>query len=79
MEKVYLLYSCDAWLSTSSLECVGTFTTFDKLVETLHEYLSKTKPYEADGMIKEIKDYYQTQGHDENWWVREMTLNEFYG
>lgn len=80
MEKVYLLYSCDAWLSTSSLECMGTFATFDKLVESLQEYLTKTlKTDEVDEMIKEIKDNYQTQGHRENWMVQVMTLNEFYG
>lgn len=79
MENVYLLYSGDAWLSTSSLECMGVFATFDKLVELLQEYLSKTNPDEVDEMIKEIKDNYQTQGHRVNWLVQVMTLNEFYG
>lgn len=80
MEKVYLLYSGDAWLSTSSLECMGTFTTFDKLVESLQEYLSKyLNPDEVDEMIEEMKLNYQTQGHRRNWMVEVVTLNEFYG
>lgn len=80
MENVYLLYSGDAWLSTSSLECMGTFTTFDKLVESLQEYLSKhLNPDEVDEMIEEMKLNYQTQGHRRNWMVEVVTLNEFYG
>ncbi len=42
MKEVFVLYCGDAWLSRSSLVCMGIFSCFDKAVDAALEEIRKT-------------------------------------
>jgi len=63
--QVYLLYRGDAWLSTSSLELLAVFTSFEKVVEYLRR---KKKAFRLNSDdLKQFEINHQTQGLDTNY------------
>lgn len=43
--NIYLLYQGDAWLSTSSLELIGVFSSLEKASNHLHKKKRGTRSY----------------------------------
>ncbi|GAB6013321.1 hypothetical protein [Viscerimonas tarda] len=76
MEKVHLLYSCNAWHSWDSFRLQGVFTG----KEPLDAYLSDMKKEEllTDENMEQLRLYRQTQDRERNYVIEEQETNPNY-
>ena len=74
--KVYLLYSGNAWLNTSSLQLLSVCTTTDRAVELAVEHAKDGEEPLDDESIEELDSQRQTYGRDENYLICETELDE---
>lgn len=78
MKEVFILYSADAWISRSSMVCMGVFSSLGKAIEGAMGELSKTLDEdELDECYKDLLNYRQTHGLDENWHIEIVELDKF--
>ena len=70
MKEVFLLSSCDAWLSHSSMRTIGVFSTLKLLIRYLKRYDTLS---EQD--ILQIISILQTQGRGVNYCVERLKIN----
>lgn len=78
-KKVYLLYTGNAWLNTSSLQVIAVCSTFEKAIELacIHSNDGK-EPLEEDDK-DELEMNRQTYGRDENYLICECEIDEIDG
>lgn len=74
--NIYLLYQGDAWLSTSSLELIGVFSSLEKASNHLHkkrEELGLTQE-----QLNQFNEIQQTQGYEINYYceIQELDPND---
>lgn len=75
-EEIFLLFSADAWHSTSSKELVGVFSDRDKLDDYLCEMERQGELIDEDiAMLNRIE---QTQGRDINYSFTTEKINPKY-
>lgn len=78
MKEVFILYSADAWISRSSMVCMGVFSSLGKAIESVMSELSKTLDEgRLDECYKDLLNYRQTHGLDENWHIEIVELDKF--
>jgi len=72
-----IVYTCDAWKSTKSLNLVGVFTNRKKLLQVLHK-LYKSNEIDVDGNPSTLKNLTlkQMQVKIEYLYLEEIELNE---
>ena len=75
-KKVYLLYTGNAWLNTSSLQLLAGCTTTDRAVELAVEHAKDGEEPLEDESIEELYSQRQTYGRDENYLICETELDE---
>ena len=77
MEKVYILYEGNAWLSNNSLVPMGVFENEELLTKGTKELIFNTfDEDEAEEVFDEFKNFKQTSGRDYNYFVKEVELNK---
>jgi hypothetical protein len=76
MEKVYLLYNCNAWHSWDSYHLQGVFTG----KEPLDAYLSDMKKEKllTDENMEQLRLHGQTQGRKRNYVIEEQETDPNY-
>ena len=78
MEKVFVLYSGDAWLSRSSMVCMGIFSSLEKAINSVIGELSYTLDEdELDKCYKDLVNHRQTYELNENWYIEIVELDKF--
>ena len=77
MVEVYILYSADAWISRSSMVCMGIFSCFDKAVDAALEEIKKTNREVYEDCHNDLTIYLQTHGLEENWYINIVELDKF--
>ena len=84
MEKVYILFECDAWHSTASMNILGVFSSREKMLEAFRgiaQDFIKTGHLdghvEVEDMVNELDNCRQTQGYATNFTYEEWTLDDF--
>ncbi len=70
---VYILYTCDAWHTYTSMSAIGTFSSWEMATEFLRR--NKRKFRLKNEEIEEFEMYHQTQGRDENYHCEMMPLD----
>lgn len=75
-KKVYLLYSGNAWLNTSSLHLLSVCSTVERAIELAVEYAEGGEESLDDESIEELDSQRQTYGRDENYLICETELDE---
>ena len=80
---IYLLYECDTWLTRDSMELLGVFSTYPKMIEALRD-IADTAIKEghlnadnADEIVEEFETISQTQGYATNYLYEVATLDEY--
>lgn len=74
-KKVYLLYTGNAWLNTSSLQLIAVCTSVEKAVELACTHASEgEEPLEEDDK-NELEMNRQTYGRDENYLICECEMD----
>lgn len=77
MEKnVYLLYSGNAWLNTSSLQLLSVCTTVERAIELAVEHADGGEEPLDDESKEELESQSQTYGRDENYLICETELDQ---
>lgn len=79
MKEVFILYSADAWVSRRSMVCMGVFSSFSKAMDAALEEIKKS---DVDSEVyedcyRDLLNYRQTQGLDENWLIEIVELDNF--
>jgi hypothetical protein len=76
MNKVHLLYGCNAWHSWDTFRLQGVFTD----EKPLWDYLSAMKKEErlTDGDMKQLRLHGQTQGRARNYVIEQQETNPKY-
>ena len=77
MKEVFVLYCGDAWLSRSSLACMGIFSCFDKAVDAALDEIKKTNGEVYEDCHNDLTIYLQTHGLEENWYINIVELDKF--
>ena len=79
--KVYVLYSGDCWLSTSSLETIGVFSDYKIMLDAIRSFaerrVSSKREVIEDYVDEFICNNNQTQGHNVNVMAETYTLNDY--
>ncbi len=74
--KVFLLYSGDAWLNTSSLQLLAVCTTPEKAVLLAKAHSQDGEEPLDEESKEELETNCQTFGRDENYLICESALDE---
>ena len=79
MKEVLVLYCGDAWLSRSSLVCMGIFSCFDKAVDAALEEIRKTDVDDEvyEDCYHDLLNCLQTHGLEKNWHIKIVELDNF--
>ena len=79
MVEVYILYSVDAWISRSSMVCMGIFSCFDKAVDAALEEIRKTDVDDEvyEDCYHDLLNCLQTHGLEKNWHIKIVELDNF--
>ena len=79
MKEVFVLYCGDAWLSRSSLVCMGIFSCFDKAVDAALEEIRKTDVDDEvyEDCYHDLLNCLQTHGLEKNWHIKIVELDNF--
>ena len=77
MEKVFVLYCGDAWLSRSSLVCMGVFSSFSNAMCAALEEIKKTNGEVYEDCYNDLTIHLQTHGLEENWYINIVELDKF--
>ena len=74
---VYVLYECDAWVSSSSLVPLGICDNTEDLMVSASELISErhSDEDEVEDMVLELGNYNQVTGYDVNYLIKEVELN----
>lgn len=75
-KKVYLLYSGNAWLNTSSLQLLSVCTTVERAIELAAEHAEGGEEPFDDESKEELECNRSTYGRDENYLICETELDE---
>ncbi len=70
---IYILYTCDAWHSHSSMTAIGTFSSLEMAAEFLRRNKRKFKLKTEE--IEEFEMFQQTQGREENYHCERVSLD----
>lgn len=75
-KKVYLLYSGNAWLNTSSLQLHSVCSTIERACELakVHSQSGEERLNEED--VSELECNRSTYGRDENYLIRETEMDK---
>ena len=74
-DKVYLLYSCNAWLNTSSLQRLAVCSSVDKAISLAEEHANDGDEPLEEGNKDELEMNHQTYGRDENYLICETEID----
>ena len=77
MAEVYILYSADAWISRSSMVCMGVFSSFSNAMCAALEKIRKTNGEVYEDCHNDLTIYLQTHGLEENWYINIVELDKF--
>lgn len=77
IDKVYILYVGDAWLSRSSLTNMGVFSSRLNAIKAFVENVKIEDKNTITQMAESLKTQGQTQGGEENWMICEYELDVF--
>lgn len=77
--KVYLLYSGNAWLNTSSLQLLAVCTTLDSACSLASAHSKEGEEPLEDDELAELMDNRHTYGRDENYLICETQTDELDG
>ena len=77
MVEVYILYSADAWISRSSMVCMGVFSSFSNAMCAALEEIKKTNGEVYEDCHNDLTIYLQTHGLEENWYINIVELDKF--
>lgn len=79
MKKVFVLYCGDAWLSRSSLVCMGVFSSFSNAMCAALEEIRKTDVDDEvyEDCYHDLLNCLQTHGLEENWYINIVELDKF--
>ena len=81
--EVYLLYECDSWHSRSSMELLGVFSTYPKMIDALRDIADTAikeghlNADDVEDIVKEFDNNRQTQGYATNYLYEVATLDEY--
>lgn len=78
--QTYIVYSTDAWLSTSSYTICGTFVTKLTAIKSILRHLNvgeKVTEEECLEIEEQLKEYNQTQGYRYNYVIECYTNGEW--
>ena len=81
--EVYLLYECDSWHSRSSMELLGVFSTYPKMIDALRDIADTAikeghlNADDVEDIVKEFDNNRQTQGYATNYLYEVVTLDEY--
>ena len=75
-KKVYLLYSGNAWLNTSSLQLLSVCSTVERAIELAVEHAEGGEEPLDDESKDELESQHQTYGGDENYLICETELDQ---
>lgn len=70
---IYILYTCDAWHTYTSMSAIGTFSSWEMATEFLRRNKRKFKLKNEE--IEEFEMFHQTQGRDENYHCEMVPLD----
>lgn len=81
MNKAFLVYQGDAWLSKNSLVLKGVYDSIEKalpdILEELSLALALNGEMTADNVANALVREHQTQGLETNYLIEVVTLNEW--
>lgn len=75
-DKVYLLYSGNAWLNTSSLKLLAVCSTPEKAVELAVAHSQDGEEPIDEEVKDELENTRQTYGRDENYLICETEIDQ---
>lgn len=76
MNKVYLLYSGNAWLNTSSLHLLAVCSTPEKAIELAETHANGGDEPLDDESKEELERNRSTYGRDENYLICENNIDK---
>lgn len=83
MDKVWLVYEGDAWLSKSSLVIKGVYDDFALVIQDILEEMSMNlmlnEEQTADKVANALAREHQTFGFDTNYMVKSAEINKWEG
>lgn len=74
--KVYLLYSGNAWLNTSSLQLLAVCSSMEKAIELAVSHANDGDTPLDDEDVSELEINRQTYGRDDNYLICECNIDE---
>lgn len=74
--KVYLLYSGNAWLNPSSLQLLSVCTTVERAIELAVKHAEGGEEPLDDESKAELESQHQTYGREENYLICETELDQ---
>lgn len=74
--KVYLLYTGNAWLNTSSLQLLAVCSSTEKAVELAVSHANDGDNPLDDEDVSELEINRQTYGRDDNYLICECNIDE---
>ena len=79
MVEVYILYSADAWISRSSMVCMGVFSSFSNAMCAALEEIRKTDVDDEvyEDCYHDLINCLQTHGLEKNWHIKIVELDNF--
>lgn len=81
MEKVFLVFEGDAWLSKNSLILMGVYDNIENAILDIIEQMSEDGELDGeknrDDVAKELSCGHQTYGFDRNYIIKTASLNEW--
>lgn len=77
--KVYLLYSGNAWLNTSSLQLLAVCTSYEKACQLADIHSQDGEEPFDESVRNELRDNGATFGRDENYKICETATDELEG
>ena len=75
MEKVYIVYEGDRWLSKETLRVKATCGTLDDAIDIILKNNVSDEPNTE--MERELRNYRQTFGDDVRYMIDEVDMNEW--
>ena len=73
MEKLFVLFSADEWISRNSFALIGVFDSMKMAIHAANEFDGYN--LSADDK-KALEKILQTQGRERNYFIHKVVLNE---
>ena len=75
MERVYVVYAGDRWLSTASLELIAVCDNVENVFKLIEEDAKDINEPLTDYHKEELEKHFQTQGRECNYMIEATELN----